>query len=37
MAKSLNEDHKLTPSETAQVLVTAAEYKVSEVATGIQG
>jgi amidase len=32
MAKWLNEDYKLTPSETAQVLGTAAEYKVSEVA-----
>ena len=25
-------DYKLTPSETAQVLGTAAEYKISEVA-----
>jgi len=32
MAKWLNEDYKLTPSETAQVLGTAAEYEVSEVA-----
>ena len=32
MAKWLNEDYKLTPSETAQLLGTAAEYKVSEVA-----
>jgi acetamidase/formamidase len=32
MAKWLNEDYTLTPSETAQVLGTAAEYKVSEVA-----
>jgi acetamidase/formamidase len=32
MAKWLNEDYKLTPSETAQVLGTAAEYKVTEVA-----
>jgi acetamidase/formamidase len=32
MAKWLNEDYKLTPSETAQVLGTAAEYKISEVA-----
>jgi len=32
MAKWLNEDYNLTPSETAQVLGTAAEYKVSEVA-----
>ncbi len=32
MATWLNEDYKLTPSETAQVLGTAAEYKVSEVA-----
>jgi acetamidase/formamidase len=32
MAKWLNEDYKLTPSETAEVLGTAAEYKVSEVA-----
>jgi amidase len=32
MATWLNEDYKLTPSETAQLLGTAAEYKVSEVA-----
>ena len=32
MAKWLNEDYNLTPSETAQVLGTAAEYKISEVA-----
>ena len=32
MAKWLNEDYSLTPSETAQVLGTAAEYEVSEVA-----
>jgi acetamidase/formamidase len=32
MAKWLNEEYTLTPSETAQVLGTAAEYKVSEVA-----
>lgn len=32
MSKWLNEDYTLTPSETAQVLGTAAEYKVSEVA-----
>jgi amidase len=32
MAKWLNEDYKLTPSETAELLGTAAEYKVSEVA-----
>lgn len=32
MAKWLNEDYILNPSETAQVLGTAAEYKVSEVA-----
>ncbi len=32
MAMWLNEDYKLTPSETAQLLGTAAEYKVSEVA-----
>jgi amidase len=32
MARWLNEDYKLTPSETAQLLGTAAEYKVSEVA-----
>jgi amidase len=32
MAKWLDEDYKLTPSETAQLLGTAAEYKVSEVA-----
>jgi hypothetical protein len=28
----LNEDYKLTPSEVAQVLGSAAEYKISEVA-----
>jgi amidase len=32
MAAWLTEEHKLTPSEVAQVLGTAAEYKVSEVA-----
>ena len=32
MAQWLAEDYKLTPSEIAQVLGTAAEYKVSEVA-----
>jgi len=32
MANWLNENYTLTPSETAQVLGTAAEYKVSEVA-----
>lgn len=32
MAKWLNEDYQLTPSETAQVMGTAAEYKISEVA-----
>lgn len=32
MAKWLNESYSLTPSETAQILGTAAEYKVSEVA-----
>jgi acetamidase/formamidase len=32
MARWLNEEYTLTPSETAQVLGTAAEYKVSEVA-----
>ena len=32
MSKWLNEDYVLTPSETAQVLGTAAEYKISEVA-----
>jgi amidase len=32
MAKWLNENYTLTPSETAQLLGTAAEYKVSEVA-----
>jgi amidase len=32
MARWLNEDYKLTPSETAQLLGTAAEYRVSEVA-----
>jgi hypothetical protein len=31
MAKWLADDYKLTPSNTAQVLGTAAEYKVSEV------
>ena len=38
MAQWLTDDYKLTPSEIAQVLGTAAEYKVSEVAdrnTGI--
>jgi amidase len=32
MATWLEEDYKLTPSEIAQVLGTAAEYHVSEVA-----
>jgi acetamidase/formamidase len=32
MADWLSDVYKLTPSETAQVLGTAAEYKVSEVA-----
>jgi amidase len=32
MAQWLTEDYKLTPSEIAQVIGTAAEYKVSEVA-----
>jgi amidase len=32
MAEWLTEDYKLTPSEIAQVIGTAAEYKVSEVA-----
>jgi acetamidase/formamidase len=32
MATWLTEEYKLTPSELAQVLGTAAEYKVSEVA-----
>ena len=32
MAQWLAEDYKLTPSEVAQVLGTASEYKVSEVA-----
>jgi acetamidase/formamidase len=32
MAKWLNEDYSLTPSETAQVLGMATEYEVSEVA-----
>jgi hypothetical protein len=32
MAQWLSEDYKLTPSEIAQVVGTAAEYKVSEVA-----
>ena len=32
MASWLTEEYKLTPSEVAQVLGTAAEYKVSEAA-----
>jgi acetamidase/formamidase len=32
MAQWLTDEYKLTPSETAQVLGTSAEYKVSEVA-----
>jgi acetamidase/formamidase len=32
MAEWLNEDYKLTPSEVAQVLGTASEYRISEVA-----
>ncbi len=32
MAKWLADDYKLTPSEVAQVMGSAAEYKVSEVA-----
>jgi amidase len=32
MADWLAEDYKLTPSEVAQVLGTAAEYRISEVA-----
>jgi acetamidase/formamidase len=32
MAQWLTDDYGLTPSELAQVLGTAAEYKVSEVA-----
>ena len=32
MAPWLAEDYKLTPSEIAQVMGTAAEYHVSEVA-----
>jgi len=32
MAAWLTNDYKLTPSEVAQVLGTAAEYEVSEVA-----
>jgi acetamidase/formamidase len=32
MAQWLADDYKLAPSEIAQVLGTAAEYKVSEVA-----
>src|ERR1035438_3804742 len=32
MAQWLEQDYKLTPSEAAQVLGTAAEYKVSEAA-----
>jgi amidase len=32
MASWLEEDYKLTPSEIAQVLGTAAEYHVNEVA-----
>ena len=32
MAAWLTDDYKLTPSEVAQVLGTAAEYRISEVA-----
>jgi acetamidase/formamidase len=32
MASCLTDEYKLTPSEVAQVLGTASEYKVSEVA-----
>src|SRR5262249_34584296 len=32
MAAWLDEDYKLTPSEVAQVLGSAAEYRISEVA-----
>ena len=32
MADWLTDDYKLTPSELAQVLGSAAEYKVSELA-----
>jgi acetamidase/formamidase len=32
MAQWLSDDYKLTPSEIAQLLGTAAEYKVSEAA-----
>ena len=32
MAQWLSDDYKLTPSEVAQVLGTAAEYRISEVA-----
>ena len=32
MAQWLTDEYKLTPSEVAQVLGTASEYKVSEVA-----
>jgi hypothetical protein len=32
MAQWLEQDYKLTPSEIAQVLGSAAEYKISEVA-----
>jgi acetamidase/formamidase len=32
MAAWLNEDYKLTPSEVGQVLGSAAEYRISEVA-----
>jgi amidase len=32
MAQWLGEEYKMTPSEIAEVLGTAAEYKVSEVA-----
>ena len=32
MAPWLGDNYKLTPSEISQVIATAAEYKVSEVA-----
>jgi amidase len=37
MAKWLNEDYTLTPSETAQVLGMATEYEVSEIADRSSG
>jgi hypothetical protein len=37
MAQWLADDYKLSPSEVAQILGTAAEYKVSEVADRTAG